>query len=55
MATKRKYDTADLRNQQSDAKRQAVSTDEIKTRFRNGLFENNTLETYTQDYAESIP
>ena len=37
------------------SKRRANSSESIKSRFRNGLFDETQLKAYTQSYADSKP
>ncbi|KUI62763.1 Prolyl 3,4-dihydroxylase ofd1 [Cytospora mali] len=53
---KRKAETqAQPKKTQAKRSKVALSNDEAKSRFRNGLFEKNILDKYTSDYAASSP
>ena len=49
---KRKADEADLLDEPTKAKRQAVS---IKDQFREGLFDESVLDQYRKSYTASTP
>lgn len=52
---KRKHDSLGVAQANGSPKRRAVSEEDVKIRFRNGLFETKVLEQYTRDYATSSP
>lgn len=53
---KRKANTTDdPPSTNGEAKRQATETNGVHGRFRDGLFDTETLESYTADYAASQP